>query len=143
MKALIKGMFFLLALFAISLVFSPALKSAVFPDVDDTDLVQRAWNEQQSNVLVELDARVIRIHPDIADFETFQAFSIELSNGQRVRVHHNIDVAPRVPVSANAEIRLRGEYDWNPEGGLIHWTHAAVDSERKGGWIEVNGHRFL
>ncbi|KAA9129791.1 DUF3465 domain-containing protein [Marinihelvus fidelis] len=143
MKILIKGMIFSLVLFVIGLVFSPTLKLAVFPDLDDTGLIQQAWNQRNSNVLVEVKARVVRIHPDIVDFETFQAFTVELDSGMTVRVHHNIDLAPRVPVSANAEIRLRGEYDWNPEGGLIHWTHNAENSERKGGWIEVNGRRFL
>ena len=37
---------------------------------------------------------------------------------------HNIEVAPRVAsLELGDTVEFKGEYIWNEEGGLIHWTH--------------------
>ena len=55
---------------------------------------------------------------------------------------HNIDLAPRVPVAPGDSVELRGEYEWSPRGGVIHWTHRDPDARREAGWIRRDGRLF-
>jgi hypothetical protein len=65
---------------------------------------------------------------------------VELSSGQTLLVVHNIDVAPRVdPLEVGDPVGFKGEYVWNQEGGLIHWTHHDPDGFHQAGWIEHDG----
>ncbi len=55
---------------------------------------------------------------------------------------HNVDLAPRLPLAAGDALSARGEYEWNPEGGVLHWTHRDPEGARPGGWIEHAGRRY-
>jgi hypothetical protein len=67
---------------------------------------------------------------------------VELENGHVLRVMHDLQRAQRVPFSVGSSIRLRGEYDWSPDGGVLHWTHQDLDSERESGWILHEGRKY-
>lgn len=146
MKAIIKamkGISVLAVVFVATLTVSPSLKSKVFPPVNDSDLIVQAFQARQSNVLVEAEAKVVWVYQDLEDKSKYQNFTVRLTNGHRVRVRHSLDEARRAPVQKNDTIRLRGEYDWASDGGLIHWTHDDPAGRREGGWIEVDGKRFF
>ena len=57
-------------------------------------------------------------------------------------VEHDLDVSKHVPLAVNNKIRIKGEYDWNEAGGVIHWTNRDINNTREGGWIEHNGKRY-
>ncbi len=101
-----------------------------------------AFQARQSGVVMTLDGTVVRLLPDDEDGSRHQRFVIRLADDHTVLVSHNIDLAPRAPVSLDTVIRLRGQYEWNDQGGVIHWTHHDPDGRRPGGWIEVDGQRF-
>jgi hypothetical protein len=103
--------------------------------VADADRIVEAHRGQESNLIVEVDATVIRKLPDDEFGDVKQTFLVQLDNGHTLLVAHNVDIAPRVPVERGAQLRLAGEYDWNSRGGVIHWTHRDPDGEREGGWI--------
>jgi len=42
----------------------------------------------------------------------------------------------------DAEITIRGEYEWNDKGGVIHWTHRDPRGRHENGWIQFNGIRY-
>jgi hypothetical protein len=64
-----------------------------------------------------------------------QRFILALDSGHTVLVAHNIDLAERVPVRRDGRLRLRGRYEWNDRGGVIHWTHHDPDGSVAGGWV--------
>ena len=68
---------------------------------------------------------------------------VRLGNDQTLLITHNIDLAPRVPNPIKGKIlRFYGEYEWNDEGGVIHWTHTDPDGEHIDGWLEYEGIRY-
>ena len=62
--------------------------------------------------------------------------------GLTILVAHNTDLAPRVPVQLGDTIRIRGEYVWNVQRGLLHWTHRDPRGRHAAGFIEVRGQRI-
>ncbi len=39
-------------------------------------------------------------------------------------------------------VTVKGEYEWNERGGLIHWTHRDPRSAHEDGWIEHANVRY-
>jgi hypothetical protein len=68
---------------------------------------------------------------------------IRLNNDQTLLITHNVDIAPRVPnPSVGKVLSFCGEYEWNDEGGVIHWTHTDPDNQHVSGWLEYEGKRY-
>ena len=57
-------------------------------------------------------------------------------------VAHNLDLAPRVPVAVGDSIELKGEYEWNPKGGVVHWNHRDPEGRHETGWIRYQGRLY-
>lgn len=91
------------------------------------------------NVPVIVVARVRRILNDDEYGTPHQKFLIELSNGTSVLVAHNTKVAPRVPIKVDDLVTVCGDYVWNRQGGLIHWTHRSHSPRHRSGWIKYAG----
>jgi len=36
-------------------------------------------------------------------------------------------------------VAFKGEYEWNAEGGVIHWTHRDPEGAHVAGWLKHNG----
>lgn len=71
-----------------------------------------------------------------------QKFLIKIAPDITLLVAHNIDLAQRAPVKKGDEISLRGRYEWNNRGGVMHWTHHDPKGRKQGGWINVNGKKY-
>ena len=110
---------------------------------DDAAIVADFHNHQ-SNVEVTADGTVVRLLPDrTSSTGTHEQFIVKLSSADvTVEVEHNISIAPRVPVALDDHVIVHGEYVWNDEGGLIHFTHHDPAPAHEGGWIELRGVRY-
>ncbi len=108
----------------------------------DNQALLQAIEQQRSNVWVIAEGRVKRILSDDNNGSRHQRFILLLGPGLTVLIAHNIDLAPRVPLQNGDNIRLRGEYEWNPKGGVIHWTHHDPGGRKKGGWIEYQNQLY-
>jgi len=106
------------------------------------DVVAEAFRERRGDVPVEVDGRVRRTLPDDREGSRHQRFILDLGDGLTVLVAHNIDLAPRVPLQPGDRVRVRGEYEWNDRGGVIHWTHHDPRGRRPGGWIRHAGELY-
>lgn len=108
----------------------------------DEERVLDAFERRESGVTVSVAGTVARILPDDRDGDRHQRFILALSNGRTLLVAHNIDLAPRVPVETDDHIALRGQYEWNPEGGVVHWTHHDPARLHEPGWIQHRGRTY-
>jgi hypothetical protein len=104
--------------------------------------VQQAYATQRSGQWVEITGRVQRILPDDNEGARHQRFTVELADAHSVLVAHNIDLAGPVPVRQGQTLALRGRYEWNDRGGVIHWTHHDPDGRIQGGWIMLDNVRY-
>jgi hypothetical protein len=109
--------------------------------VGGTTEVVRAIEQRRSNQWIETEAVVTRPLADDTRGSRHQRILVDIA-GRSVLIAHNIDLAERVPVERGDRIRVRGEFEWNDKGGVIHWTHRDPDGRRRGGWIEHGGRRF-
>ena len=109
--------------------------------VDDRALLA-AIDARESGVQVGGAGHVARVLADDDRGSRHQRFILEIDPGRTLLVAHNIDLAPRVPVAPGDSVELRGEYEWSPRGGVIHWTHRDPDARREAGWIRRDGRLF-
>lgn len=77
-----------------------------------------AWDEW-----IEDSGIVVRLLNEDHDDVPHQRFVVRLSSGQTLLIAHNLDIAERVPVGIGDRVSFRGVYEWNPLGGVLHWTH--------------------
>jgi hypothetical protein len=86
---------------------------------------------------------VDRVLSDDNDGSRHQRFILRLASGQTLLIAHNIDIAPRLePLSSGDRVAFYGQYEWSPEGGVIHWTHRDPDGEHISGWLKHNGQMY-
>ena len=104
--------------------------------------ILEAYEEGRSGVRVVAAAVVDRVLADDVEGTRHQRFIVELPGGHTVLISHNVDLAPRVPLSTGDFVRVCGQYEWNDRGGVIHWTHHDPRGEHDEGWIEYEGRRY-
>lgn len=110
---------------------------------DNSQLIADAFKNKQSDIEVEGEGTVIKLLPDDTKGNEHQKFIIELSSGQTLMFAHNISISDKIiDLKEGDFIKFSGEYVWNDEGGLIHWTHHDPDNKHGDGWIEHNGKRY-
>jgi hypothetical protein len=100
----------------------------------------RAFEEHARNVPVEGEGVVSRVLPDDDNGSRHQRFIVELASGQTLLIAHNIDLAPRViGLREGDTVSFSGQYEWNPKGGVVHWTHRDPSNRHAPGWLKHNG----
>jgi hypothetical protein len=105
--------------------------------------VLKAFRARRSDLVAEVQGAVARVLPDDREGTPHQRFVLELPSGHTLLVSHNLGLAPRVEgLAPGANVRVRGEYEWNDRGGVLHWTHHDPAGRREGGWIPFAGRRF-
>ncbi|MBA2702840.1 MAG: DUF3465 domain-containing protein [Blastocatellia bacterium] len=120
----------------------PATERRTAPTPDDSP-IGRAFTSGSSNVQVEGEGRVTRVLPDDLNGGRHQRFVVRLASGQTLLVAHNIDIAPRIDgLKEGDSVGFKGEYVWNKEGGVIHWTHHDPEGRHVAGWVKHNGQTF-
>ena len=103
----------------------------------------RAFASHAQDVRVDGAGVVARVLSDDTRGGRHQRFLVRLPSGQTILIAHNIDVAPRVAnLRAGDEIEFEGEYVWNAQGGLVHWTHRDPSGRHRAGWLRYRGRTY-
>ena len=103
----------------------------------------RAFEQHTRNLQVEGQGVVRQVLSDDNDGSRHQRFILELGSGQTLLIAHNIDLAPRVAGLREGDtVSFGGVYEWNPEGGVIHWTHRDTSKRHLPGWLKHNGELY-
>ena len=113
------------------------------PSQDFVSILWDAFQNQKSDFQVQGEGQVIKILSDDIVEPRHQRFIIQVSPKQTLLVVHNIDIASRVSnLQVGTSIEFYGEYIWNTEGGIIHWTHHDPDGTHVDGWLKYAGETY-
>ncbi len=113
------------------------------PGPADPTALATAFENRQSDVQLRGLGRVVRVLSDDNEGSRHQRFIVEVGPGHTVLVAHNIDVAPRIDgLTRGDRVEFFGEYEWNPKGGVIHWTHHDPRGRHVGGWLKHEGRTY-
>lgn len=99
--------------------------------------IAAAFSSRASAVEVQDSGVVTRVLSDDNEGSRHQRFIVRLASGQTLLIAHNIDIAPRLePLNVGDTVEFRGEYVWNDQGGVIHWTHHDPSGGHEAGWLK-------
>lgn len=111
--------------------------------VNNTHSFQQVFEQQQSNIQLEINAIVVKLLADDNNGRRHQRFIIQLDSGHTLLVAHNIDLAPRIDdLKVGDQVSVFGEYEWNQKGGVLHWTHHDPEKKHITGWIRHQGNQY-
>ncbi len=124
-----------------AVVLSVILASCSASPQSDNAAIVRDYQDHNSNVEVTAEGTVVTVLPDrTGPSGRHEQFIIRLlTKDVTVEVEHNISIGRRVPVAEGDHVIVHGEYIWNAEGGLIHFTHHDPQGTHEGGFVEDNG----
>jgi hypothetical protein len=109
----------------------------------DDAAIESAYADRLGNQQVEGRGTVVKLLADDANGSRHQRFIVRLDSGRTLLVAHNIDLAPRIDgLRTGDTLAFYGEYEWNPKGGVIHWTHRDPQGRHPGGWIRHDGRLY-
>lgn len=97
--------------------------------------MNRPFDKRDTGRWIEVTGFVKRLLSDDNDGSRHQRFILDIGSGRTLLIAHNIDLVQRVPLGLGDRVRLRGMYEWNDLGGLVHWTHHDPLGVEDGGWI--------
>jgi len=99
-----------------------------------------AFQGQRSGAPMGGDGEVVRVLADDNVGSRHQRFILRLDSGQTLLIAHNIDIAPRIETLKTGDrVAFYGQFEANPEGGVIHWTHHDPEGHHGSGWLKHNG----
>lgn len=102
-----------------------------------------AFTQGRSGEQVRGAGIVVKVLSDDQEGSRHQRFILRLESGQTLLVVHNIDLAPRIPaLAAGDTVAFNGVYEWNRQGGMIHWTHHDPAGRHEPGWLRHEGRYY-
>lgn len=107
-----------------------------------SDSLARAIRDHADKSIATGAGSVMKLLPDDIEGDRHQRFLVKLDDGRTILVAHNIDVAPKVPMDVRDRIEFKGEYIWNEQGGVVHWTHRDPRHHHADGWLKLNGKQY-
>ena len=101
-----------------------------------------AYTAGRSHVEVVADGTVTRIFGvQQGRVSPHEGFLFRLGSGCSVivRVEANTDFTGPIPLTQGQHVTVKGEYEYYPLGGVIHWTHRDPRGRHEGGYVATGG----
>ena len=103
-----------------------------------------AWRSARSRVEVTASGTVARVlGTRRGPSGVHEGFLLHLRGGAgrglTIRVEDNVDLTGPVPVRAGDDVVVRGEYVYDPRGGIMHYTHRDPRGRHADGYVQVGG----
>jgi Protein of unknown function (DUF3465) len=110
---------------------------------DGAEAAQAAYAQRAGGQMLRVAGKVERILADDRDGSPHQRFIIKTSLDLTLLVAHNLELAPRLAgIAVGDGVEVYGEYEWNAQGGVMHWTHDDPQGRHPAGFIDWNGSRY-
>ena len=104
-----------------------------------------AYHDGRSGVEVVADGHVAAVL-GVAQgrVSPHEGFLVRLDSGcdVTVRVEANTDLMGEFGIARGDRVVVKGEYDYYPRGGVIHWTHHDPRGRHEGGYVQVGGRTY-
>ena len=97
--------------------------------------MSQGFEKSDDGSWIEVTGFVNRLLSDDSDGSRHQRFVIDIGDRRTLLIAHNIDLANRVPLGMGDRVYVRGLYEWNDLGGLVHWTHKDPLGVEDGGYV--------
>lgn len=106
-------------------------------------VAKQAFLNKKSGLQVQGQGVVTKLLTDDLSGDRHQRFILRLYSGQTLLIVHNIDIAPRLnDLKVGGLVVFYGQYEWNSQGGLVHWTHHDPGSKHINGWLKYNNKTY-
>jgi hypothetical protein len=117
-------------------LFAPWQGKPVASAACDEQALVSAYRNHQRRVQVCGHGVVAKVLRDDLEGSRHQRFIVRVPSGQTLLIAYNIDVAPRIEgLRQGVSLEFTGEYEWNAQGGVVHWTHRDPAGRHVSGWI--------
>jgi hypothetical protein len=115
---------------------------------DPNGAVYDAWLAQRSRVEVTAAGSVAQVlGTSTGPSGRHEGFLVHLrgaaGHGLTVRVEDNVDITGPIPLQPGDNVEVRGEYIYDPSGGVIHFTHHEAHGSHPGGYVRVGDRVYL
>jgi hypothetical protein len=112
------------------------------PRCDDTALAS-AYRNHESRVEVCGHGDIVKVLKEDPQGARHQRLIVRLPSGQTLLIAYNIELGSRIEgLRPGASIEFAGEYEWNAQGGVVHWTHRDPAGRHPAGWILYGGRLY-
>ncbi|MBT8091594.1 MAG: DUF3465 domain-containing protein [Gammaproteobacteria bacterium] len=101
-----------------------------------------SFKERDSGTWIESSGFVTRLLSDDHDDSRHQRFIVDIGSNRTLLIAHNIDLAERIPLGLGDRVTVRGMYEWNDLGGLVHWTHHDPFGVEPGGYVRYRKREY-
>ena len=130
----------LVALLIIGVVVVAGCSPAQTKSGSGDGVIADAFANHQSGITVADTGVVTRVLSDDNVGGRHQRFILRLASGQTLLIAHNIDIAARVTrLTVGDTVEFSGQYEWNDQGGVVHWTHRDPSGQHPAGWLRHSG----
>jgi len=104
--------------------------------------LNKRFGKRDTGTWIDIRGVVTRLLSNDNDGSRHQRFIIDVGNRETLLIAHNIDLAERVPVGLGDRVQVRGMYEWNDLGGLVHWTHHDPLGVEDGGYVRYRRREY-
>ena len=105
-------------------------------------LMSEAYKKSDDGSWIEVTGFVRRLLTDDDEGSRHQRFILDVGDRRTLLIAHNIDLAKRVPIGMGDRVHVRGMYEWNELGGLVHWTHHDPHGVEDGGYVRYRTKKY-